>query len=112
METLLLSGKLPSLDLQRIGLDCLPDLFFELIGRNIIRKLERFKLNADFAVLSPVQKTSSHPDTQPLGWPAFQGMVDGVVIPVYALGGVGETDIEIAQSHGGQVVAGIGAFWD
>jgi len=68
-------------------------------------------LNADFAVLSPVQKTSSHPDAEPLGWARFQDMIDGINMPVYALGGVGENDLETAQSHGGQGVAGIGAFW-
>ncbi|MGB5395955.1 MAG: Nudix family hydrolase, partial [Gammaproteobacteria bacterium] len=35
-----------------------------------LRKAE--KLNADFAVLSPVQKTQSHPDAEPLGWEKFQ----------------------------------------
>jgi 8-oxo-dGTP diphosphatase len=69
------------------------------------------KLDADFAVLSPVQKTDSHPDAEPLGWPAFKKMIDNVALPVYALGGVGERDIETAHLHGGQGVAGIGAFW-
>jgi 8-oxo-dGTP diphosphatase len=70
------------------------------------------QLKADFAVLSPVQKTSSHPDAEPLGWAAFQSMIDSINLPVYALGGVGEADIESAQEHGGQGVAAISAFWD
>lgn len=69
------------------------------------------KLDADFAVLSPVQKTSSHPDAEPLGWDVFQSIIDGINIPVYALGGVGSDDIDQAHSHGGQGVAGIGSFW-
>ena len=69
------------------------------------------KLDADFAVLSPVQKTSSHPDAEPLGWPAFHTMIDEINIPVYALGGVGNEDIIRAQLCGGQGVAAIGAFW-
>lgn len=69
------------------------------------------KMHADFVVLSPVQKTASHPDTEPLGWERFRVMVDGIAMPVYALGGVGENDINIVQEFGGQGVAGIGAFW-
>ena len=69
------------------------------------------KLNADFAVLSPVQKTNSHPEAEPLGWPEFQTLIDNINLPVYALGGVGEHDIETAHLYGGQGVAGIGAFW-
>lgn len=68
-------------------------------------------LHADFAVLSPVQKTSTHPDAEPLGWAAFQNLVEPVNLPVFALGGVGDVDIKTAHMHGGQGVAGIGAFW-
>ena len=68
-------------------------------------------IGVDFAVLSPVQKTRSHPHAQPLGWKAFQQLVDGVNIPVYALGGVTVDDIEQAWCSGGQGVAAIGAFW-
>jgi 8-oxo-dGTP diphosphatase len=70
------------------------------------------QLRADFAVLSPVQKTASHPDVEALGWKKFQTMIDAINIPVYALGGVGESDIETAYQHGGQGVAAIGAFWN
>ncbi|MGB5395628.1 MAG: thiamine phosphate synthase, partial [Gammaproteobacteria bacterium] len=75
-----------------------------------LRKAE--KLNADFAVLSPVQKTQSHPDAEPLGWEKFQSMIDIISIPVYALGGVGGDDVQIAQQHGAQGVAAIGALWN
>ncbi len=69
-------------------------------------------IGVDFAVLSPVQKTRSHPDAQPLGWETFQQLVDGINIPVYALGGVTADDIEQAWRFGGQGVAGISAFWN
>ncbi len=78
--------------------------------RDDLRKAE--KLNADFAVLSPVQKTQSHPDAEPLGWDKFQSMIDKISMPVYALGGVGEKDVSKAQQHGAQGVAAIGAFWN
>ncbi len=68
-------------------------------------------IGVDFAVLSPVQKTRSHPGIQPLGWEAFHDMVDNINIPVYALGGVSADDIEQAWRSGGQGIAAIGALW-
>lgn len=70
------------------------------------------KLKADFVVLSPVQKTASHPDVQPIGWQTFAEMTETVSIPVYALGGVSADDVEKAWLHGGQGVAAISAFWE
>lgn len=68
-------------------------------------------LGADFAVLSPVKPTRSHPDTMPLGWTVFSDLIKNFQMPVYALGGVGEYDLEDAWSHGAQGVAAISAFW-
>jgi len=70
------------------------------------------KINADFVVLSPVQKTDSHPDMSALGWQAFSDMIEQINVPVYALGGVAEGDIEMAWEYGGQGVAAISAFWN
>jgi 8-oxo-dGTP diphosphatase len=69
------------------------------------------ELNADFAVLSPVQKTQSHPDTRAIGWDEFSAMTEGLPMPVYALGGVCEDDMETAWQHNGQGIAAISAFW-
>ena len=68
-------------------------------------------LKADFVVLSPVQKTNSHPEMQALGWQQFSTMLADVSIPVYALGGVSEEDMETAWSYGAQGIAAISAFW-
>jgi 8-oxo-dGTP diphosphatase len=68
-------------------------------------------IGLDFAVLSPVLETGSHPEAIPLGWDRFAAMVDEVGIPVYALGGMQESDLEIAWRHGAQGIAGIGCFW-
>jgi len=70
------------------------------------------KLNADFVVLSPVQKTVSHPEMSALGWQAFTDLIEHINVPVYALGGVAEKDVEIAWDHGAQGVAAISAFWN
>jgi len=74
-----------------------------------LRHAER--IGADFATLSPVAPTPSHPDVKALGWDAFAERVTGAAIPVYALGGLGADDVASAQAHGGQGAAAIRAFW-
>lgn len=68
------------------------------------------KLNLDFATLSPVCATASHPDATPLGWQRFAALAAAAQLPVYALGGVGPPDLERARAAGAQGVAGIRAF--
>lgn len=68
------------------------------------------RIGADFAVLSPVQATASHPDARPLGWQRYAELVDGAGLPVYALGGLTPADIATARQHGGQGIAAIRAF--
>ena len=67
-------------------------------------------MDADFATLSPVCATASHPDAEPLGWKRFAQLVTDARLPVYALGGVGPKDLGRARSAGAQGVAGIRAF--
>lgn len=68
------------------------------------------RLGADFATLSPVNATASHPAAVPLGWERFAQLVEGARLPVYALGGVGPDDLDRARAAGAQGVAGIRAF--
>jgi 8-oxo-dGTP diphosphatase len=68
------------------------------------------RLGADFATLSPVCATTSHPGATPLGWERFARLVTDARLPVYALGGVGPDDFERARAAGAQGVAGIRAF--
>jgi 8-oxo-dGTP diphosphatase len=67
-------------------------------------------LGVDFATLSPVQATASHPGAKPLGWTRFSQLVADARLPVYALGGVGPDDLESARAAGAQGVAGIRGF--
>lgn len=69
------------------------------------------KLGLDFALLSPVQKTATHPDAEPLGWQRFSDLVRNTVLPVYALGGVSRKDTARAWECGGQGVSAISALW-
>ncbi|TAM94045.1 MAG: Nudix family hydrolase [Rhodanobacteraceae bacterium] len=68
------------------------------------------RLGVDFATLSPVCATASHPDAVPLGWEQFAHVVADARLPVYALGGVGPDDLDRARAAGAQGVAGIRAF--
>ncbi len=68
-------------------------------------------LGVDFAVLSPVAVTASHPQATPLGWAVFGQWVAEAPIPVFALGGMQPADTVKARAAGGQGVAGISGFW-
>jgi len=73
--------------------------------------LKAQRIGADFAVLSPLSNTASHPDAVPLGWVRFQRWVDGCSMPVYALGGMTRSDIDAARRNGAQGIAAIRALW-
>ena len=68
-------------------------------------------LSADFAALSPVMPTASHPDALALGWERFEVLAEAASLPVFALGGVSPADLDRARRCGGQGVAGIRGFW-
>ncbi|MCB1802398.1 MAG: Nudix family hydrolase [Gammaproteobacteria bacterium] len=68
-------------------------------------------IDADFALLSPVLPTRSHPDAEPLGWVRFKDWVDAASLPVYALGGMSPELLEDAWRHGAQGIAGIRGLW-
>jgi 8-oxo-dGTP diphosphatase len=70
------------------------------------------RIGVDFAVLSPVAATPSHPHASPLGWGRFQQLVSEVSFPVYALGGMQISDIPTARSFGAQGIALMRGAWD
>lgn len=69
-------------------------------------------IGVDYALLSPVLPTASHPGAATLGWPGFAELRRQVGIPVYALGGMEVDSLGPAQSHGAHGVAVLGALWD
>jgi 8-oxo-dGTP diphosphatase len=69
------------------------------------------ELGLDYAFISPVNKTRSHPDQTGLGWTRFAALAGAANMPVYALGGVGPDDLSRAWEAGAQGIAGISAFW-
>lgn len=68
-------------------------------------------IGADFALLSPVLPTRSHPGAPTLGWPTFSTLAAASPIPVFALGGLGREDVALAQSHGAHGVALLRGAW-
>lgn len=62
-------------------------------------------LGLDFALLSPVLPTPSHPEASGLGWQAFSRLVERSPLPVYALGGMHPQLLETARQHGAHGVA-------
>ncbi len=69
------------------------------------------RLGADFAVVSPVLETASHPGALPLGWTGFRDLTELAVLPVYALGGMTPRHVTQAYEHGAQGIAGISSLW-
>ena len=68
------------------------------------------QIDADFVVLGPVNPTASHPRASLLGWRGFETLAFDARLPVYALGGVGQGDLDRARAAGAQGIAGISAF--
>lgn len=69
------------------------------------------KIAVDFACLSPLFPTRSHPGANFLGLGAFSELVSACQIPVYALGGIDAGDLQRVNAAGGYGIAGISAWW-
>lgn len=69
-------------------------------------------VGADYAMLSPVLATASHPGEPFLGWQWFSQLVADAPIPIYALGGMQRGSLELARSHGAHGIALLGALWN
>lgn len=72
---------------------------------------QAFALGVDYVFLSPLKSTQSHPDVSPMGWDRFAELVTLAPVPVYALGGMCESDLNLAKRCGGHGIAGISCFW-
>ena len=70
------------------------------------------KIGVDYICLSPVASTPSHLNATVMGWEKFSQLVESATVPVFALGGMSESDLPQAIAAGAQGIAGIGAWWD
>ena len=90
----------------------LPGYYLLAISGHSLDSLQKGPLvGASFAVLSPINYTSAHPDIAPLGWQGLSAISEQLPIPVYALGGVSADDEPTAIEAGGQGVAGNKGYW-
>jgi 8-oxo-dGTP diphosphatase len=69
------------------------------------------KIGCDFALLSPVLPTQSHPGAPHLGWDSFAAIAAGSTIPVYALGGLTQGDMQTAWQHGAHGISLLRQAW-
>jgi len=73
---------------------------------------QAIRLGVDFAVLSPVAATASHPGIVPLGWDKFRALCGSAPLPVYALGGLQSRDMTTALAQGAQGLAMKSGIWN
>ena len=87
-----------------------------LIGASVhsLQQAQRACRNIDpsFLVLSPVNSTLTHINARPLGWDAFRKIASAIAPkPVYALGGLGLSDLKQATSCGAAGIAAMRSPW-
>jgi 8-oxo-dGTP diphosphatase len=89
-----------------------PDL--EMVGASSHDRSEREsaeRLGVEFVLLGSVLPTLSHPDIQPLGWERFEAIAMGARVPVFALGGLNRSEMEVAWRRGAHGIAMQRAAW-
>jgi len=78
---------------------------------NVRELLHAESIEVDFAVLSPVLDTRSHPGSKSLGWRRFRDIASSASLPVYSLGGMTPENLPRALKEGAFGIAAISAFW-
>ena len=68
-------------------------------------------LGCDYALMSPVLPTASHPGAATLGFNGLSALTAHTSLPVYALGGLTTGHLAEAQAAGAQGVALMRAAW-
>lgn len=63
------------------------------------------EIGLDYALLSPVLPTPTHPEASGLGWAEFGRLAAGNALPVFALGGMRPAMLNEAQAHGAHGIA-------
>lgn len=70
------------------------------------------RIDVDFIVLGTVNQSDSHPGIKGLGWHKFLEYVENTNRPVYALGGMKMSDLDMAWQCGAQGIALISDLWN
>lgn len=97
---------------QLAELSARPDVGWCAASCHSVDELRRAEaLGCDFALLSPVLPTKSHPGAAHLGWDNFAAIAAGASIPVYALGGLRGDDMQTAWQRGAHGIALLRQAW-
>ena len=93
-------------------LDARPhDLLVGASCHNEAELARAMKLELDFGVLGPVKPTASHPGATTLGWKGFAQLARHATLPIYAIGGLRDADLEQAWRAGAHGIAMISGAW-
>lgn len=87
---------------------------FEVVGascHNLEELQQAARLELDFAVISPVHSTRTHPQAEPLGVERMAEIIRDCPIPVYALGGMTQEMLSGLQFHGAHGIAMMRGAW-
>ncbi len=87
-----------------------PKLLVGFSAHDLESALYAEREGADFITLSPIFKTSSHPQAKPLGTAKLREVCSRVSVPVYALGGVSWNRIKTCYKAGAYGISGITIF--
>jgi 8-oxo-dGTP diphosphatase len=88
------------------------DLILGASCHNEAELIRASQINVNYAFISPVLFTPSHPAEDPLGWEKFADLKQMVDFPIYALGGMTFNELSTARTYGAYGVAMISAVWD
>jgi 8-oxo-dGTP diphosphatase len=88
-----------------------PGMLWAASCHNREELLQAVRLGAEFAVLSPVLPTQSHPGAPVLGWEGFATACGNLPIPVYALGGMQRELLDTALAHNAHGIAMLSGIW-
>ena len=86
----------------------------KIVGRSVHSVQEAVDLSleaVDYLFLGSIFRTSSHPDTVPLGLDPLEKLNTRVKVPVIAIGGVDPTRVSTLLEAGAKGVAVLGDIW-
>ncbi len=89
-----------------------PGLLVGYSAHSLEEALYAQREGADFITLSPIFKTQSHPEREPIGLAVLKEVSQSLSIPVYALGGITWEKIKLCYKNGAYGIAGIGLFFE
>ena len=69
------------------------------------------ELKLDFAILTAIRQSISHPGAPYIGWEESERLVKQSAIPLYAAGGMNINDLQKVKDLGFVGVASLGALW-